>query len=171
LLPGILREWRQKAALTPEELAQHLGVDEASVERWERGKDLPQLPEFFALAEVFGWPIPRAIVKRGLLLGASENRAVRAMDRSAWGAIAFLLHWLPRRLGMPAQHTLVEESVRDPLPGLKEQLEQEFGDSVSHDRIDRAAEEAFHLFDSARIREFVPVFAWRRARQLVRSSA
>jgi DNA-binding XRE family transcriptional regulator len=81
--PGILREGRERAALTPDELAHHLGVDEASVERWERGKDLPQLPEFFALAEVFGWPIPRVIVKRGFLVGSSENRALRAMDRSA----------------------------------------------------------------------------------------
>ena len=70
---------------------------------------------------------------------------------------------------MPAQHALVEESVRDPLPGLKEQLEDEFGDSVPKERIDEVAEEVFHQFDAARIREFVPVFAWRRARQLVRS--
>ena len=67
--PGILRAGREKAALTTEELAAELGVGEDNVERWEDGKDLPELPEFFAMAEIFGWPIPRAIVKDGRLVG------------------------------------------------------------------------------------------------------
>jgi hypothetical protein len=72
---------------------------------------------------------------------------------------------------MPAKHALVEESVRDPLPGLKEQLEGEFGGTVPRERIDQVAEEVFHQFDSPRIREFGPVFAWRRARRLIRQAA
>jgi hypothetical protein len=70
---------------------------------------------------------------------------------------------------MPDQ-SLLESSVRDPLPMLKEQLKEEFAD-FPRERIDQVAEEVFHEFDAARIREFVPVFAWRRARRVVRSEA
>jgi hypothetical protein len=72
---------------------------------------------------------------------------------------------------MAPRHTLAEEALRDPLPGLRSQLVNEFGSKVPPEQIERMAEQALHQFDSARIREFVPVFAWRRARQLVRDAS
>jgi hypothetical protein len=42
---------------------------------------------------------------------------------------------------------------------------------VSTETIDRAAVEALDELSSARIRDFVPVFAWRRARARLRRSA
>lgn len=56
----------------------------------------------------------------------------------------------------------------DPLPRLRQQLASEYGDTVSPETIDRTAEEAVHELSGARIREFVPVFAWRRARARLR---
>jgi hypothetical protein len=63
--------------------------------------------------------------------------------------------------------------VEDPLPKpvahlllrLRNQLEEEYGGSVPPDMIDRVAEQSLRDFQEARVREFVPVFAWRRARQ------
>ena len=42
--------------LTREELADELDLDVEAVHAWERGEDLPTLPQFFSLAELFGWP-------------------------------------------------------------------------------------------------------------------
>jgi hypothetical protein len=70
---------------------------------------------------------------------------------------------------MAPRRTPADETIRDPLPGLRGQLVSEFGEAVPRERIEQAAEQAFHQFDSVRIREFVPILAWRRARQLVRS--
>jgi DNA-binding XRE family transcriptional regulator len=64
--PGIVQGEREKSALTQEELAGHLGLDVEAVDSWEQGYELPTLPQFFDLAELFGWPIPRLIVKEGL---------------------------------------------------------------------------------------------------------
>jgi hypothetical protein len=60
------------------------------------------------------------------------------------------------------------ETVRDPLPGLREQLASEYGGTVPRERIDRVAQQALEELDGVRIREFVPVFAWRRARERLR---
>jgi hypothetical protein len=60
------------------------------------------------------------------------------------------------------------ETIADPLPGLQEQLASEYGEIVPREMIDRAAEEALEELHEARIREFVPVFAWRRARDRLR---
>ena len=65
-LPGIIEGEREKAALTREELASELDLEVEAVYAWERGEDLPTLPQFFSLAELFGWPIPRLIVREGL---------------------------------------------------------------------------------------------------------
>jgi hypothetical protein len=56
----------------------------------------------------------------------------------------------------------------DPLPGLRKQLEMEYGGAVPPESIHRAAVEALDELSGARIREFVPVFAWRRARARLR---
>lgn len=45
---------------------------------------------------------------------------------------------------------------------------REYGGTLAEDLIDLAAREAFDDLSSARIREFVPVFAWRRARARLR---
>jgi DNA-binding XRE family transcriptional regulator len=65
-LPGIVERERRKAMLTQAEFAVALDVPTESVEDWEAGESLPTLPEFFRLAEFFGWPIPRLIVEEGL---------------------------------------------------------------------------------------------------------
>jgi len=52
--------------LTEAELASLIAVPSDSVESWVAGKTLPSLPESFSLAEVFGWPIPEAFVRKGL---------------------------------------------------------------------------------------------------------
>ena len=61
-----------------------------------------------------------------------------------------------------------ELPVSDPLPGLRKQLSEEYGEAVPTETIDLIAEQTFHEFDGVRVREFVPVFAWRRARQWLR---
>lgn len=63
------------------------------------------------------------------------------------------------------------ETIADPLPRLREQLASEYGAIVPREMIDRAAEEALEELHEARIREFVPVFAWRRARERLGSAS
>jgi hypothetical protein len=65
----------------------------------------------------------------------------------------------------------VTDHVADPLPRLREQLADEYRGTVSTETIDRAAVEALGELSNARIRDFVPVFAWRRARARLRRSA
>ncbi len=71
-------------------------------------------------------------------------------------------------VAMSAHDTLMTDATRNPLPGLCRQLEGEFGDVLSKERIDDAAELALDELGGARIREFVPVFAWRHARARLR---
>lgn len=65
---------------------------------------------------------------------------------------------------MSPHDTLMTDAIRDPLPGLRKQLANEFGRFLPKKRINDAAEQALDEFEGARIREFVPVFAWRHAR-------
>jgi hypothetical protein len=62
-------------------------------------------------------------------------------------------------------------SVADPLPGLLRQLEAEYGDDVPSETIDRVAKESLGDFRGAKVRDFVPVFAWRHARQRLRRAS
>jgi DNA-binding XRE family transcriptional regulator len=64
--PKLVERERRKSMLTQAEFAVGVGVPTESVEAWETGESLPTLPEFFRLAEFFGWPIPRLIVEEGL---------------------------------------------------------------------------------------------------------
>ena len=64
--PGILTRERTKASLTPEELAEQLAIEVELEQGWEQGRSLPTLPQFFDLAQLFGWPIPRLLVEEGL---------------------------------------------------------------------------------------------------------
>jgi hypothetical protein len=58
----------------------------------------------------------------------------------------------------------------DPLPGLRKQLEEEYGDRVPPETIEIVARQSLGAYQSARVREFVPVFAWRLARRRLRRS-
>ena len=56
----------------------------------------------------------------------------------------------------------------DPLPRVREQLEDEYRETVPQERIDRAAKEAVAELSGARIRDYIPLLAWRRAREQLR---
>ena len=64
----------------------------------------------------------------------------------------------------------LEESIRDPLPRLKEQLIEEF-EGQREDLIDQAAKHSLERYKSAKLREFVPIFAWRHARGHLRGAS
>ena len=65
---------------------------------------------------------------------------------------------------------LMDESIRDPMPRLCGKLVDEYGEVVSRETIAETAEQALGEFEEARVREFVPVFAWRRARARLRQA-
>ena len=52
----------------------------------------------------------------------------------------------------------------DPLPALRRRLMDEFGGSVSAEMIDRIARQSLNDLGNAKVPDFVPMFAWRRAR-------
>ena len=56
--PGLVTKEREKLGLSRLKLAEELGVTRQAVDAWERGISLPSLPQFLALAEFFGWPVP-----------------------------------------------------------------------------------------------------------------
>jgi hypothetical protein len=56
----------------------------------------------------------------------------------------------------------------DPLPALRQRLMDEFGGSVSAEMIDRVARRSLNDLGNARVPDFVPMFAWRRARVQLR---
>jgi hypothetical protein len=62
------------------------------------------------------------------------------------------------------------EAGRDPLPGLKKQLSQEYEDQPE-DRIDGAARHGLDRLADARVRAFVGIFAWRHAREHFRRAS
>jgi hypothetical protein len=64
----------------------------------------------------------------------------------------------------------LEASTKDPLQRLRKQLADEYRDQPG-DRIDEAAKHALDRLGGARVREFVPIFAWRHARQHLRSAS
>jgi hypothetical protein len=52
----------------------------------------------------------------------------------------------------------------DPLPGLRKQLAEEYGGRVPAETIDLVARQVLGELRNARIHDYVPVLAWRRAR-------
>ena len=56
----------------------------------------------------------------------------------------------------------------DLAPGLRRRLTDEYGGLVPDEAIARAAEKAVARFEAARIRDYVPVLAWRHARRRLR---
>jgi hypothetical protein len=63
----------------------------------------------------------------------------------------------------------LEESIKDPLPRLKKQLTEEF-EGQPDELIDQAAKHSLDRYRSAKVREFVSIFAWRLARRHLRSA-
>jgi hypothetical protein len=63
------------------------------------------------------------------------------------------------------------DKFEDLLPRVRGQLEAEYGGTVPQERINRAAEEAVAEFSGARIRDFIPLLAWRQARARLRGGA
>lgn len=57
---------------------------------------------------------------------------------------------------------------RDPIESVEHDLSAEFGDRLTPDTIHTMAEEAVSELSDARVHEFVPVLAWRRARSRAR---
>ena len=65
------------------------------------------------------------------------------------------------------ERTLLEpkqEPLKDSLPGLKKQLRSEYG-QLPDERIDQVAKHSLDKYAAAKVREFVPVLAWRHARR------
>jgi hypothetical protein len=70
----------------------------------------------------------------------------------------------------PDRPSPLEEALKDPLPGVKKQLAQEY-EYLPDEAIDEAAKQAVDELAEARVREFVPVIAWRRARKRLRRAS
>ena len=69
---------------------------------------------------------------------------------------------------MSLVHRSSPDAPDDHLPRLRRELAREYGDHVPDEVIDLTAQEALGEFSHVRIRDFVPVFAWRRARARLR---
>ena len=59
----------------------------------------------------------------------------------------------------PERVSPLEESLRDPLPGVKKQLGQEY-EGFPEELIEDVAKHALDSLSSARVKEFVPILAW-----------
>jgi hypothetical protein len=71
---------------------------------------------------------------------------------------------------MPERNNPREQAIRDPLPGLRKQLAEEYRDQPD-DRIDEAAKHAVERLGGAKVREFVSILAWRHAREHLRRAS
>ena len=63
-----------------------------------------------------------------------------------------------------------QEPIKNPFPGLKKQLEEEYR-GLPESKIDEVARQALGEFAGVRVREFVPILAWRRARKQLRKAS
>jgi hypothetical protein len=63
-----------------------------------------------------------------------------------------------------------QEPIKDPLPGLKKQLEKEY-EHIADERIDQVAKHSVERFSRARVKEFVSVLAWRHTRMHLRRAS
>jgi hypothetical protein len=64
----------------------------------------------------------------------------------------------------------LDEGFKDPLPRLKKQLSEEF-EGQPPNSIDQAAKHSLDRYKSAKVREFIPIFAWRHARLHLRGAS
>jgi hypothetical protein len=70
----------------------------------------------------------------------------------------------------PGTHQSAGRADQDPLPRLKELLIEEF-EGQREDLIDQAAKHSLERYRGAKVREFVPIFAWRHARRHLRGAS
>ena len=63
-----------------------------------------------------------------------------------------------------------QEPIKNPFPGLKKQLEEEYR-GLPESKIDEVARQALGEFEGVRVREFVPILAWRRASKQLRKAS
>ena len=70
----------------------------------------------------------------------------------------------------PNRPSPFEEPLRNPLRGVKQQLREEY-EELPEERIDEVAKHALDDFSSARVKEFIPILAWRRAREELRKAS
>lgn len=60
------------------------------------------------------------------------------------------------------------ERQHDPLPALRKTLQKEFDGRVPPETIDQEAKTAVDHFEGVPVRAFLPILAWRRAREVLR---
>jgi transcriptional regulator with XRE-family HTH domain len=53
-LPGRIRYWREKAGLSPGQLAEKIGVDRSAISHWEAGDFFPATPNLIRVAVACG---------------------------------------------------------------------------------------------------------------------
>jgi len=63
-----------------------------------------------------------------------------------------------------------EPLIKDPLPGLVKHLKEAHGD-LPDERINEVAKHSVDRLAKARVREFIPVLAWRHARTHLQSAS
>lgn len=54
-LPHLLHTARRKLGVSQEEVARKIGVSLGTYRNWEKGRTKPEVPNFFSLADYFGW--------------------------------------------------------------------------------------------------------------------
>ena len=59
-----LKSLREKAGLTQEEAAEHIGVTATAIYHWESGRMIPSLEKFPKISEVFGVKIRTIIPEK-----------------------------------------------------------------------------------------------------------
>lgn len=78
-IAAIIKELRQERGWTMAELAQRLGVSEATVSRWEAGKNMPKAEHLRAIAELRGVD-PQLFVERTLRAANSKELRRRILE-------------------------------------------------------------------------------------------
>lgn len=70
----------------------------------------------------------------------------------------------------PVRRDPADEVMQDPLPGIKKQLESEY-EGLPEEQVEQVAKHALGKFARVRVREFVPILAWRHAREHLRRAS
>ena len=70
----------------------------------------------------------------------------------------------------PGRKDPMEEGIKSPLPRLRKQLEMEY-EGLPQKTIDEVAKRSLDELAGARVREYVPILAWRRAREHLRRAS
>lgn len=54
MLCEVIRQKRQEAGMTQNDLAEKLNCRQSTVSGWERGDRTPRIPDLYRMAEIFG---------------------------------------------------------------------------------------------------------------------